>query len=89
MVVARERAEDEAGAEVGQLSISAAFSTFQFFWGAVKNCLEFVPTGLTHRLRTLTHPLFAVKYFLQVGARLARMEAALAKLLARSEPANL
>ena len=75
MVVARERAEDEAGAEVGPTFHFCCFTpTHKFFWGALK---------------TVKVPPSALKYFLQVVARLARVEAALAKLLARSEPADL
>ena len=75
MVVARERAEEEAGAEVSILTLVVS----------PKNCLEFnwldPPSPIIE-----TPPII---YFLQVGARLARIEAALAKLLARSDLANL
>ena len=71
MVVAREREEEGAGAEVEKLSLSTF--TFHFHF-----CSSF-------SLSTASFPFSQIEDVLQVGARLARMEAALAKLLARSE----
>ena len=84
MVVARERAEEEAGAEVSNCQL-LPFPHILTLVVSPKNCLEFnwldPPSPIIE-----TPPII---YFLQVGARLARIEAALAKLLARSDLANL
>ena len=85
MVVARERAEEEAGAEVSNCQVSLFPHNSTLVVVSPKNCLEFnwldPPSPIIE-----TPPII---YFLQVGARLARIEAALAKLLARSDLANL